>query len=283
MTMTEGDLRHPLEAQLFDKLIKEPDDVVARIASLFEIRDPNNSLEALRAAIQVGKMPILVSNHQSHADVIPASTITSQLETAFNLPVAASIEGGQQGDFVRDINVLIAPVLARHNLFTLPIVTRRDEEIREMEKAPNADVFRRLSNSGTNGGGFAMFPEASVKGGRTIGSGKINGLIRHPNPEQRDFSRWLRNFVRKGKDPVILPIGIDGSYKIFSPDTNSFSHEVMEMILGLADSRAIATVTLGDLIPFKDVGVPQADSFFMEKIATLLPPIARGAYSLTSK
>lgn len=282
MALSEHDLSASLMVELFGKLASEPDVVVERVASLFEIRDPNNSLEALRAEVQAGKMPVLVANYQSLADGPALSIVTSQLGIGFNLPVASSIDQGHQGELVRVVNFHMDPVLRVRNLVTVPIITASDVEKRAMIKDSNARAMGALRHTADNGRGFAMMPEASVEGGRKRGAEEIIGMVRPPNPST--FVRWLDIFAKQGQDPVILPIGIEGSYKVFNPDNYTFPEHVLQMLLGNAQPEKIATITLGRIIPFRKLRTgPLSDDFFMTRIAELLPESSRGAYRSSAK
>lgn len=278
---TEDDFRPAYLRNDFDRTMRrEPEAVFARAVELFELRDPNNVLGTLREVIQHGKMPMLVANHQSLSDGIPLSIVTSQLPTGFNLPIAASIDEGQQGSLVQSVNSRFAPILAQRNLFMVPVVTEGDVEKREMSKRPTG--LAKLLKTATTGRGFAMFPEATVEGGRTNSDGKINGLVKPTHPSV--FTDWVERFANHGADPVVSPVGIDGSYKVFNPVDNSFSDEVLRMLIGRQQPIKIASITLGPLIPYSEIEVGvHTDDFFMNRIASLLPPSARGAYSLSSK
>ncbi len=279
MNTSEGLKRAYLENDFDRKLMQEPEVVVARMGKLFEVRDPNNVLGTLRETIHNGQMPILVVNHQSLSDGPALSVITSQLQTDFNLPVAASLDEGQQGSLIQSVNSRVDPVLAQRNLFTVPIVTGGDVEKRGMKEGPTG--LAKLLKTAAIGRGFAMFPEASVEGGRTNGRGGINGLVKPPNP--RTFTQWVERFAKQGADPVVVPVGINGGYNIFNPDSNSFPDSILRMLIGFEQTRTIGTITLGNLIAFSEVGTGvQTDDFFMTEIAKLLPESARGAYPLAT-
>jgi len=246
------------------------------------VADPGHVLNAVNSAIKEGKMPFLVANHQSLADGVALSTLTSQLGIGFNVPVAASIDEGQQGILIQAVNEYVNPVLARRNLFTFPIVTDGDVEKRGMAKRANGQGLSQLLNTALEGRGFAMFPEATVSGGRTNEHGGIYGLMVPPSP--RTFTRWVEKFARHGKYPFVVPVGIDGSYKVFNPDTNTFPGKILPMLIGNKPIVKMGTVAVGGIIPFDDIGTgKETDDFFMEKISKLLPPSARGAYPLPSQ
>lgn len=273
---TENDFSQAYLENDFDRTLRrEPATVVSRIADLFDLQDPNDAIGKMRTAIHAGKMPMIVVNHQSLADGPALSAITTQLKIGFNLPVAASIDVGLQGMLVQSVNSCIDPVLAQRNLFTVPIITGGDVEKREMVKGSTG--LSELLKTAHSGRGFAMFPEATVTGGRTNGNGEINGLVKPSNPNV--FTKWVERFAKQGADPVVLPVGIDGSYKIFDPNTYSFPNYILRMLVGYDQPKKIGTITLGNLIPFSEIGVgEQTDDFFMERIARLLPQHAHGAY-----
>jgi len=260
-------------AQLFST---RPETVVARTAELFELRDPNFSLDLLRKVISDGDMPVLVANHQSLVDGPALSIITSQLNLVFNLPVAASLDEGLQGASIQAMNSQIYPVLELRNLHMVPIVTERDVTTRNMVRKSTG--LPELLRTAREKRGFAMFPEATVQGGRTNGEGMRNGLVRPPNPNA--FSHWMNRFANHGASPVIFPVAIDRSFNVFDPDSNTFPQDALRMLVNYEQPRKIAAITLGDPIPFGKIEAGlQTDDFFMERIANLLPQHARGVYS----
>ena len=279
MPRTEAESGKDLMLELLRKLDIDSKEAVDRMASLITVQDPNNVIGQMRSAIHAGKLPMIVVNHQSLADGPALTAITSQLDKRFNLPVAASIDGGLQGNLIQIVNSYLYPVMAQRNLVSIPIISKGDVDKRNMAKG-STGLFT-LMKTVRNGYGFAMFPEGTVQGGRSNAEGVINGLVTPSNPTA--FTQMVMKFKEQGADPVVLPVGIDGSYKIFDPVENTFPNDILRMLIGYDKPRKIATITLGDLIPFSEVAVSGgSDDFFMEHIARLLPEPARGAYPLTS-
>ncbi len=278
---TEDDFAQAYLENDFDRALRtEPETMVLRMIELLELNDPNDAIREMNSAIQDGKMPLIVVNHQSLADGPALTAITSQLDAGFNLPVAASIDIGLQGKYIQSVNSRLDPILAQRNLFTVPIITGGDVEKREMVKGTTG--LPKLVKTAQSGRGFAMFPEASVQGGRHNDGGGINGLVRPTHPSA--FTGWVERFANQGADPVVLPVGIDGSYKIFDPVSNSFPSSILRMLIGYEKLRKVGTITLGKLIPFDEVkSAGGSDDFFMEKIAALLPEASRGVYPIPSK
>src|SRR3990167_7993854 len=137
MTGVETRRGPDLNAEFLDRLVKNPNEIIANIAVLFDVRDPNGYLEQLRVEIANGKIPVLVANHQSLSDGIALSTVTAQLPKPFRLPISASIEKGQQGDVVQLLLEFMGPALERRNLIMLPLVTDADVKKRSMSRTPN--------------------------------------------------------------------------------------------------------------------------------------------------
>ncbi|HEY1970136.1 MAG TPA: hypothetical protein VGH89_19430 [Pseudonocardia sp.] len=257
------------------------------------------NIEKARDLIRHGHVPLLYSNHQSHADKLMVSGIIQMLLqhgsdasiTDFLVPVAATIESGEQGGYIQQLLSLFEP-LYRDRGFgpDIPIITANDRQTRGAEGS-NTESVRRLMNAPRDRHGLVMFPEATLTGGRRADDGVLHGmqevtalngsgLVGYPK-------FWLK---RKLGQAVYLPIGISGSYRIYPPDPgrNEIAPEVIAGILGDGETEALVTVSAGSPFTYTELRDEIGEEpdhkqnghleLMMGKVAELLPTEEQGYY-----
>jgi hypothetical protein len=292
---------HPLEGlQGFVKTPEGRAELLRRIDGF--ITHPGATLENIEKArdlIRDGHVPLLYANHQSHADKLVVSGLIQMLlqhgsEAAiadFLVPVAATIESGDQGGYIQQLLTLFEP-LYRDRGFgpDIPIITANDRETRGAEGS-NTESVRRLMSAPRDRHGLVMFPEATLTGGRQAGDGVVNGmqevtalngsgLVGYPK-------FWLK---RKLGNAVYLPIGISGSYRLYPPDPgrNEIAPEVIAGIVGGGETNALVAVSAGTPFTYTDLRDAIGEEpdhkqethleFMMGKVAELLPTEEQGYY-----
>lgn len=265
-------------------LTKEPERLSARFERLFDLSEGSEAyLEEFAGFIQQGLIPVVYANHLSLADKFAASLVTKDVTSRvpqdvrdFRTVVAASLEGGQQGEYVSGIISYFESVYAERGYGRdIPFVTENDRQQREVEGSNLASV-RTFLKAANEKSGIVIFPEGTMEGGRMGPDGVPLGL-------QRVDDKGLlftapKTWARRGKGTVFLPVGIVGSNDVFPPDhgKNRLSSEVMSMLTGNQVARQLVTVSVGK--PFVYSGTETPD-FMMQKVATLLPQAQRGHYS----
>jgi hypothetical protein len=258
-----------------------------------------DNIEITRDLIRDGHVPLLYANHQSHADKLMLSGLIQMLLrhdsdapiADFLVPVAATIESGEQGGYIQQLLALFEP-LYRDRGFgpDVPIITANDRQTRGTEGS-NTESVRRLMNAPRDRHGLVLFPEATLTGGRRTDHGVLNGvqevtavngsgLVGYPK-------FWLR---RKLGHAVYLPIGISGSYRLYPPDRDrsEISPEVIAHILGDGGTEALVTVSAGTPFTYADLRDAIGDEpdhnqkrhldLMMGKVAELLPVEEQGYY-----
>ena len=252
-----------------------------RVDSLFRFSDTSMSfIDRFVDLIQQGHVPVIYANHQSYADGMALSQITKYIMgkglsgrlNGFLLPVAKSIETGDQGSEIQVITTMFTQVTTERGLLSVPIIRDKDKEEYGLEGS-NTESYARLSNALEDGYGLAIFPEGTMEGGRKDTDGRIKGM---QQVSRSLLAGRLKVWLRKGRTSVVLPVGIHGGYRIQHPDEKGkVSEDVLEMVAEDCPVKSRVTITVGK--PF----IPDAavnDDSLMRRVAQLLPPEARGYY-----
>lgn len=249
-------------------------------------------------AIKEGYYPVIVANHTSHADgilIAPLANILTGVNNdiartqdpfqGFMLPLSQSLDNGEQGFLKHQFYVKSRPVLSELHLYPVLTATKNDREKRGLSK--NTEEFSSDLKAGIkNNYGIAVFPEGSVTGGRRNEYGKLNGM----QPFAEDgLALVILNAKRYRKSPVaFIPVGIDGGYKIFNPQTGLPSKSAVRYGLGFGNLPETAKLTVGK--PIKSNAEPldslvktkqweEIDKVIGKNIAQLIPDELRGIYA----
>lgn len=244
-----------------------------------------------------GLRPIIVSNHQSHADGFIMCKVVEMLrkltserglsaDLRFVMPVAASMVSGHQNKILQRVYHLTYEAMLRKGIMCLPY-TRRVDEARYGLKSNSSEVKRMRETIANGGCGLIVFPEASVAGGRYITEGggrKTRGMIEIADDALTMPYRLMRHSQQEG---FFLPVGIDGSHRIFSPDTYA-PKTWLAYLTFLGVGLHLASVRIGRPITAQELQSNLGDNwlmvrgelnrFVMGRVATLVPEHARGVY-----
>ncbi len=262
----------------------EPENLSARFDALFGLSEQSEiNLVEFADLINQGLIPVVYGNHLSLADKFAASLVTKDITSRvpqqvqdFRTVVAASLEGGQQGEYVSGIINYFETVYAERGYGRdIPFVTENDRQQRDVEGSNLASV-RTFLKAANEKSGIVIFPEGTMDGGRMGPDGVPLGLRRVD--EKGLLFTAPKTWARRGRGTVFLPLGIVGSNDVFPPDhgKNRLSSEVMSMLTGDQVARQLVTVSVGK--PFV-YSADQTPDFMMRKIAALLPPAQKGHYS----
>ncbi|MEK7070665.1 MAG: hypothetical protein AAB966_02560 [Patescibacteria group bacterium] len=279
--MKERRSRAPsLYQQFLDEIFKNPNAIVERSSKLYDVKDPHHSIPRLgRLIITHKKIPVVYLSHQSHADALVVGRITDKLRRASRmngqdnlrglyLPMASSVVTGDQSPEVADLYRLFTPVLEEKGLYLKSVIREQDRK-RYDHQGQSHQAMKELLEAPNQGFGIAIFPEGTVEGGRTT-LDEVNGL----QPIQENT--LMHRFIRKYPDRVVLlPVAIDGGYKIVDPNTYRPTEEAMRQVLEGDSSQIqpIATATIGDLVSVSERNIEECtdSTFLMGRLAELLP------------
>lgn len=254
--------------------------------------------QAYQELIKQGYVPIILMNHQSHADGIPASLVTDRLTKlarkadpehplqGFQLIVASSMVKGNQGGFLQAITKYLEPNFAKKNQHLIPYTRQSDVE-KYGVPTNHIEVAIQLTTSMKEHYGFGFFPEAHLTGGRhkKDGSGEINGMQPFDTTEFK-LPAILKIARRQGKKVMFIPVGIHGGYRILSPNTKLPN---MDAFLGLFQNpppilvqvRVGMPITQEALQQLTDETGESPNILLAKAIAKLLPEQAQGVYRET--
>jgi len=277
---------------------KSPIESIAQIAlinpeqfsygcdSLVDYQVPEMTYLKLSHVLSQGRNVVLLTNHQSYFELETQRHFSQQLKNILGdefesilLYSAPAVEHNigpllQIRNFVYQNSGLNLLGIIRNDDYTNPIY--KDWITPEMKKKHKENI--KLFNSKLDtGGNLIIFPyESSLEGGRIDPqTQKIKGL-QLPKPD------CLNVFVNR--NALILPCGIDGSYRLINPKTHHPSPELVDSILFNKSQQKLVTFKTGSLIDpqsQKELGFSFQDisQDAIIQVAKLLSPDARGVYS----
>jgi len=257
------------------------DWLMESVCHLFDIHFPEAYLRKAVNLIKAGAFPIIVSNHQSHADVIVHALIaeriikeTGGLLKGFRIPYAISVSTGHQGKNINFLFRFLKDWFEERGLLPFPVTRDKDKSEYGITDLSRHSV-PALKNAGREGFGVSILPEGTVQAGRK--DHYSIHRMRHGVEGGIELAKQTGNVL-------FLPVSIHGTYNVFNPDRRLPSlNATISTLVGLAGihGRSLASVTVGDPIlrnsfP-KDKGF-STTKFLMGRIAQQLPLIAQGVH-----
>lgn len=228
------------------------DKTVDYLFNSFYLNFDSKNLDLFANAINCNAIPIIVSNHQSLIDGIAITQIVDQINQrlepnkikGFYLPYAISVATGDQNKIVAQYFSEIENRCQQKNLFLIPVVRKKDRERYNLDK--NSSLYlnsqkslRKILNLAKDNYGLAIFPEGSVQGGRIDKLGRFFGLF--PSDVDNAIDSLIPHFIKTETDFCVLPVGINGSCRLFSPDTykiNSLKSKIEVKIGDIMEPRS---------------------------------------------
>jgi len=255
-------------SQLADDLLRQQE--VLNLINNFEIVDNNNNLSKVVDLRKDGFIPMFVSSHSSHADLLAALKVLNYVQdqtgpnpNEIQFLYAKSIDTGHQGKSIQQVFDKFKTFLKRKNILPLPIVRKKDTTKYNLQS--DSSSLKKILSIPEENSGLFIFPEASIEGGR-VENGRVKGL--QSVEDAQSINHLCKKCAKLGKKFVAVPIAINGSHLVFSPDT------------GIIDYNQTAEIIIGDLL-FKDDLVGQKEKpldIIMQNIAYHLPLESRGIF-----
>lgn len=274
--------------------------IVSGVERLAKVQPPSEGLaDEFCQLLSEGHRPIIVANHQSHADGFILRGVVRYLrELSIDqngrpklegcvMPVAASMVSGHQNKILQGVYHLTYEAMLRRGIICMPYTRSADEKKYGLK--PNIGEVKRMRRVINNNSGLGLvdFPEARVEGGRCIKGGwpdQIKGMI---ELEDDALTNPYRMMVCDGREPFFLPVGIDGSHRIFSPDTYA-PKTWLAYLTFLGVGLHLASVRIGIPITAQKLqsnlgsnwltAGGELNRFVMGRVAALVPEHARGVY-----
>lgn len=255
-------------------------------------------IEELEPFLDAGYNFRLMFSHESQADAGPMIIIADAVRgryperiKKFVLPVAESMEGGQQGSPLKTLYTKgVIPTFEKHQIFADDMTSDNDIESRDMQRTSDTVGIRTVMGFKRKTIGIILYPEAVMTGGRFTSpdSERVNGL---QNPA-RSAVAAIDKDIEWNENIVYLAVSIHGGYEVFSPRTKFFTQQGVEMIVNpmvykignmqMSEKPIVAQINK----PFTSHDIrssgKQGAQFIMEKIAEVHPQHARGKFSYVS-
>lgn len=257
-----------------DSLHSSSENLDSRVFNLFELNYRPETFKTISGHIKSGKLPLIVANHQSHADGLILSLITEKIKdespdniNGFYLPIASSMVSGKQSPNLKKYLELLAPLCEHNNLFMIPVTRKKDIEVYG-EENPNFSSIRKILNCHNDKFGMIFLPEGSVQSGRNREDGSIFGTI--PPEENNSFDDLVKKYLKNNIDFCVIPVAINGTYKFCNPTTYKIDMFCSDISATISDN----ILTSDD---FKDLKNKPSE-FIMPLVAGMLPVESRGVY-----
>lgn len=260
------------------------------------------NITLLEAPLKAGKNLLIVYSHQSLGDGGPALDVADEVGDRhpeyvkkFRYILSKTIGNGKQGESTRNYSYARGRFLRKHHAKALEVASTKDESERDTFQGfgDTRAVMEAVKEPGV---AVMLHIEANMNGGRiNEATGEINGMG-HMDANARAIVMKLLGIKPKtgerGKHrtPIVfLPVGIDGSHKLYSPDTRAITREGWEIILQeevasfLRDPNSfpqpVGTIRVEK--PFTDDEILDSSDPIAEielRVAKALPPHARGIF-----
>lgn len=239
----------------------------------------------------------VVSRHHSHPDGFIIARLALDLKAMANdvlpadeqmkglfMPLAQSLEDGQQDKPIMQIYKEIKPTMKRFGLVPAPIVREKDIATYEMKKDDDEEArMRQLIEQRYNG--IVLFPEGTTKSGKTDKQGNLYGMVDFElNSIKKSYLFLKRNM---GAESLFIPTATFGGRELLNPDNKWVSPSLLLTTL-ISPYPAIASIKVGmpirsdegeleNLLRGKDRLA--LNKFFGKIIAQMLPPNEQGVYA----
>ena len=267
---------HPRTQEFFETFIANPEQSVERLSRGTAIYDDRGTIGDLAVEINSGVIPVVLANHQSFADGLVLSEITDAIRSSshlegFRIPGSVTAMG-------QPLHQSLAPIYEQRGLITIGVYTEQEmTELGQDMTGYNARAALSLYKGPHEGYGIVFLPEADPVGGSMDADGKLLGM---QEVTRNDLEGYRTRLTKKypWRTVAFVPIGIDGSYHIYSPETNTPGELAIKAVCDNVVDEPFVTVNVGELI-FADEITGDVNTFLMSAVAKLLPEHARGFYA----
>lgn len=239
----------------------------------------------------------VVSRHHSHPDGFIIARLSLDLKAIANsvlpeneqiaglfMPLAQSLEEGQQDRPIMQVYQEIKPTLRKSGLVPAPIVRAKDVNQYQMQTDDDEDArMRSIINKGYNG--VILFPAGTTQGGRTDSAGRVIGMV--PFEENAIKKTYLFLKRNAGTESLFIPAATFGGREILNPDNKWVSPTQLLTAL-ISPYPHIASIRVGMPIRSDEGEIAELlrgrdrnalNNFFGGQVAALIPEHERGVYA----
>lgn len=252
------------------------------------------SIDALGEYLEQGYNLMIVSNHQSQADVGPLVEVANKVRGAhpeyikeFDFWISETMGNGKQGRVVEVFyNEGVYPWWEKQGIHPLEVISDNDIESGRVESKKGGGAIAGLRS--------IRKPNSAVivcMAGHTV-EGKIDPLSltgeRNGMTEAaHSFNKFLEICRGFNEKIIFLPVGINGTYEVFDPEKKNFAPAGLELLtqgvafkLGQIDMKEeIGSIRLSkpivsdNLYKYNDPGHELG-----RRISLEVPPYMRGVF-----
>ena len=252
---------------------------------LVDYQIPSSLFTYINDSVENNRLVVILLSHQSYFDLEICRHICEDINQVAKNPINSYLEFSSAA-VGKNIGGLLSErkeVYDRCHLNLLGVV-RGPDKIHEKYKDQITEELLLASNINHNlyiketnlGGCVSFIPfEATLHSGRVDqNTGIINGM-----KEVTDNPLLIRAIRQKA---IIIPCGIDGSYKIVDPDKHTLSNIFYDVIYN-RNPQKVVTLKTGqpiDLLSSEYQGIPTRKLYqdATLSVAKLVSPIAQGEY-----
>lgn len=239
----------------------------------------------------------IVSRHESHPDGFIIARLALDLKAKANsilskddqtagffMPLAQSLEDGQQDRPMMKVYHEIKPTMESFGLVPAPIVRAKDKSEYAMKQDEDEEArIRALVARGYNG--VMLFPEGTTTSGKTNEFGQVNGMVDFELNAIKKLYLFLKRNMNT--ESLFIPAATFGGRKILNPD-NKWVSPVRLFTALVSPYPVIASIRVGMPIRSDEGEVAYLlkgrdrkalNDYFGHTVAQLLPnEVERGVY-----
>jgi hypothetical protein len=304
---------HPVLARIVPKLERVTREVIIpRAEKLMEnvnYRYVNGAEDTVREAGQNGDTFFLISNHQAQTDIFSGlgtirwirrivSEVGIVLPNNFYVLGAKSMWTGHQGLVIKILNDAMCERLLEEGVVAYPVTRESDADRYKLPLDPY-EVRPVVSSLWNDQGGLMVYPEGTMKPGRTRREGRmgkfpftllssvaedINGMVT-PSDHMVDFMARLLSLKR---GVTFIEISTHGAHRLLSPNygmptpgawASLFTDYSLPPIEVVVDAISLDRIKeeLPRCFNKENKGMNMVEQFILNRIRSRLPLIAQGA------
>lgn len=244
---------------------------VTRVQELFRLNDPFGHIQTLcEMARENSKIvPLILGSHQSHADGVGASMITSQFDNPFQMVLSDTALNGVQSRELGEVIGHALPGLSVHGIAdVVGVITDGDIQKGRAAQKTNLRALAKLISGVKKGQGVVAWPDGKLDHGREAKAGRLDYI---PDlPDDTMVKGLTDRMFEKGFEPWGVYYAVNGSWQILDPDDLLITDEAARRFFQEGTPEPLADIWVGGLITPEEFRTAEEDYFIMDKITETL-------------